>query len=128
MSTYILERTGQRPLKFEGQMLATADGAGPDHNRWNELGLYTTERGAWLLYIQFHTQRPGELGHSEVIECEDLAAVEAELLAYDPCDHVRGFPAYPQFAERQKALFFDVRSRYQALVSELLAQFPEEVA
>lgn len=44
-SIFILERDGQRPLRFTGELIANASGhyyQGPSSNRWTEVRLFRT--------------------------------------------------------------------------------------
>jgi hypothetical protein len=128
MPTYTLERTGQRPLPFEGELLATVTGDPGRASRWNALELYRTQAGTLLLSIQYHTKRKEESSYYSVREAPTMADAEAILMVYDPCDHVQGFPEFNDALKlKQARLFQELRSRYQSLVSELLKQFPELV-
>ena len=53
------------------------------------------------------------------------AGVAAGLTDYDPCAPVRGYPPGDTYAQKQRRLLRDVRARYEAQVSELLAAHPE---
>lgn len=61
---YTLRRTGQAPLRFQGELLAEADGeyeSGRDFNRWHELTVYRTRGGKYVLRIAYRSAHQGEL-------------------------------------------------------------------
>ena len=129
METYFLERTGDRPLEFEGEIIAESDSrsvSGQDANRWHELTLYRTVSGKLILSITYCSQWQGEMEHHLVEETteEDIAGI---LKCYDPCEFISGFPPYPQFQDKQARIEKDLRLRYEKAVSELLADLPEKI-
>lgn len=124
MESFTLTRTGLAPLKFQGELLAEADGerqAGRERNRWHELAVYRTAGGKYVLKISYRTKWQGELDHDHAESMEKASGVELALRNYDPAKHVGGYPQHAAYAERQAKLLADIRQSYAALVSEVLA-------
>lgn len=86
MEIYTLPRTGDRPVRFTGEILAqvsTREHQGPCENRWWVLTLYRTGVGQYVAAIGYHTQWQGELGRYDAYRCEDAQAVTAALRGHD---------------------------------------------
>jgi len=81
MTTYVIERNGQRDLQFDGTLLASANdrrAAGREKTRWRELTLYKLKNGSYILQTEHLTLWQGELGTSSAAVCNDaLEVVEA---------------------------------------------------
>lgn len=120
---YTLRRTGERPLRFQGERIAEAGGShqfGRDQNRWHDIAVYLTSGGKFVVHVEYCTRWQGEADHSHVEICDQPDAVAAVLRNYNPLELVAGFPADDRYAERQARLFRDIRLRYDSLVSEVL--------
>lgn len=129
METITLPRTGDRPLQFEGDEIASADSrmiSGQQANRWHELALYSTESGKYVISVGYRTQWQGELNHDSAIICVDPEAVTEELKRVNPLAHFVGFPSGGQYAEKQARLERDITARFGAAVSELLSDMTPE--
>lgn len=124
MDQHTLARTGQAPLKFTGELLKESDDE-RHNNRWHELAVYRTTGGRYVVRIAYRTLWQGELARyaAEVVGGPD--GVSRVLRNYDPCGPVTGYPLGAAYAERQARLMADIRNRYNAQVSELLASAPE---
>lgn len=131
VETITLPRTGDRPLQFEGEEIASADSrmiSGKQANRWHELALYSTESGKYVISVGYRTQWQGELGNDTAIICASPEAVTEELRGVDPLAHVVGFPPGAQYAEKRTRLERDITARFEAAVSELLSDMmPERI-
>jgi hypothetical protein len=123
-----LTRTGQAPLRFTGELLEESDGhiqGGKDHNRWHELAVYRTNGGSYVVRIAYKTIWQGELDR-EMAEIVGKPEAVAEVLRdYDPTSHVQGYPPGEHYAAKQARTLDDIRRRYDAQVSEILASAPE---
>ena len=131
MQSYLLPRSGQAPLKFTGEEIASSEGRiqnGRDHNRWHDLTVYRTVGGGYVVQVQYRTQWQGECEHDEAVVCDDAQSAAWELQGYDPTAHCPGYPPGAAYADRQTRLMQDLRARYAAQVSEVLAgeEFAEE--
>jgi len=132
MEEITLDRTGDRPLKFRGELIAEGDSQiiqGSDHNRWHELALYRHEdRERYILAIGYRTQWQGEAAHDDVFVC--LSAAEAcEIIRSTlPTEHLMGFPLGDQYAGKQARLEKDLETRFFLAAEPLLkALGPEEL-
>lgn len=127
MEDYILKRTGREPVKFTGELLADIGGPtfkGREQNRWHDLALYKTQAGQYILYITYHTTWEGESDHYVVI-VTSAGELAYDLSAYDPLEHVVGFPPHPQFADKQARLQAQIKRIYETRVTELLSAHNE---
>ena len=133
--TYTLTRTGDRPLAFEGQRVASAssEGAdGPANLRWHEVSLYNLNDSQELvLAISYHTKWAGESDHHTAYVCQDAQDAAGWLRSYDPLAYLigppSGGPGSPQ-EQRQARLQRDLRLRYDNVVSDVLSHLePERV-
>ena len=127
-----LQRTGNSPLTFTGELLASANGerqAGKEQNRWHEVAVYRTGGGRYVVSVHYRTRWQGELDHGQAEVAETAAEAAAVLRDYDPCGRVQGYPAGDHYAEKQSRLMADLRARYDTLVSEVLSgeEFAERV-
>jgi hypothetical protein len=123
-----LTRSGQPPLRFRGELLAESDGqrqANREHNRYHTVRIWRTVAGRYLLCIAYHTHFQGELDWQDAVALDTPGAVTDMLVGHEPCANLRGYPPGPDFAERQARLETDIRSRWEAQVSDLLASSPE---
>jgi hypothetical protein len=124
-----LPRTGNRPLAFVGEKIASASSRqpnGPCQTRWHELDLYRTESGKYVVAIAYRTQWEKELP-------EDLAYIEDSVEGI--VDALRSatfelplyaFPPGEQYDERRAHVSGAVRKCYEHAVSELLADIEPE--
>lgn len=135
MIPHTLPRTGDAPVTFSGSLLAESDGrmqSGRDHNRYHNIALYRTDGGSYVVSISYRTMWEGEQDQ-HTVETRGSAAEAVEVLReYDPTDSVMGFPPGAAYAEKQARLLRDIETRYDAQVSELLAEhsdlFAERIA
>jgi hypothetical protein len=129
MDSVRIERTGKRPLLFDGEIVAESDGKAidPDGVRWHEIRVYRTAGGATVLEIAYRTKWRGEDGHTfaEKVEASDVARVLAE---HNPTEYVRGFPPLEQYADRQRNLLGFLRGRYLSQCNIINGQLGDEVA
>ncbi len=63
MEKYVVKRDGQRNLSFTGSLLSEASSwmpYGENENRWEELALYKTKGGKYVLSYEYNTAFEGE--------------------------------------------------------------------
>jgi poly-beta-hydroxyalkanoate depolymerase len=77
METITLERTDQKDLRFNGELLAVCNNKNPynDGGRWTVYALYKTEKGKFVCSIERVTRWQGESDHSEVTVCQSESDV-----------------------------------------------------
>jgi arylamine N-acetyltransferase len=122
MQTYTISRTGDVPLKFEGERLAgvsTQQISGKDRNRWYEVDLYRTRVGKYVLKVHYMTLWQGEQFSTHVILCNTTADVRKSLLDFDPMQDVSGYPPGEAYAEKQARLERTLKLDWAAGVREL---------
>lgn len=82
MTTYRLQRLADVDLEFDGEMLAeesTHDPAAGDLQRWQEVRIYRTSSGRWVVERTGKSSHPGEVDRPTVDVCESPAAVRAAM-------------------------------------------------
>jgi hypothetical protein len=128
---HTLTRTGNRPLTFEGELVAhesTQIVNGKDHSRWHEITLYRATSGKFVIHVAYRTQWQGELDYEDVETCLGIdGATDWLRYEYDPCEHLVGYPEGSQFWTKQAKLMDDLTERYRNAVSNILKDFPEEI-
>ena len=130
MKEYTLTRTGDRPLHFSGECIAAADGkihSGKEQNRWYELAVYRTAAGKYVVEVAYRTQWQGEGAHYRATVCSTIDEVADEMRTTDATEYLEGFPAHPDYADKQARLIASLRTRLGTLISEIFEQLPEAV-
>lgn len=130
MNEYTLNRTGQRPVKFTGELITESQGkpAEPqrarDKARNYDIRIYKTARGTYLAAITYNTDWDDEEHREDVLQCNTPAEVADCLEKYDPTQNVVGFPPGQQFAAKQQRLLAALRAQFQRQVMEVLSAIP----
>jgi hypothetical protein len=128
MSEYVLSRSGTAPLKFNGELLSSANCeyvGGQQQNRYHEIDIYRTASGKYVLAINYHTRWQGEHGTHDVTTHEDINGVISQLTRTNPIGTLIGFPLGNQYIEKQMRLEDALRANWNALVTEVLEDVPE---
>lgn len=128
MDEFVIRRTGQPPLAFQGKFLANSEGqrqCNREWNRWHDLCLYQSKDGRYIVSIAYRSNWQGEIEHDYFGIAGDLAAAVELLRKYDPCATVQGYPEGEAYAEKQARLLADIRRRYLAQVTELFGDSNE---
>lgn len=136
MATHTIPRTGNAPLKFDGELVAMSVPAaelekkGKDAKRWHELSLFRTSTGKYVLVISYRVEWKGEFDHYYAEVIPDIQSTIRAIQVYDPVAHVIGYPPGQQYAEKQARLLTELRQRFATQVSELLGrdEFAEVVS
>lgn len=131
-----LIRTGEAPLRFRGQLLATASGqfvqTTPDRPNadFYSISIYVVNDGAdslgpdYVIQIVYTKSFRGTQQHHTVMVTDHPADRLAE---FNPLAVVIGFPPHAEYAERQQMLETKCRRQYDLLVSAVLQSFPEKL-
>lgn len=127
MNTITLFRSGQRPLRFTGTLLASGDTQtdnGPCNTRWWAVEVYQTAGNRYVLALQWRTRWQGEQENDAAIQAETLEEVAAALERQDPLAHLIGFPhsGDGKYAERQRHIEKVLAQSWAALASEILGK------
>jgi hypothetical protein len=134
MPTFTLTRTGQAPIRFEGELVAEASSrsheGGPLQNRWHEIEIFLTECGRVLAHVEFCSRHQGEFHHHTVVDVLSPRplSLSSWLQSYDYRTGWQGYPSGEHYAERQARIEQAIGDGYRRAVSEVLAEFPEELA
>lgn len=127
MEEYVLKRTGDRPLKFNGELVAEVGGkwhAGAEQNRWYEIRVYRTAGGKYVVEVAYETMWQGEDSYHYARVCNTIRDVLEEIEFFDPLEYLLGYPPHPQFAVKQARLEQSLRQRWSVLVGEILSALP----
>ena len=129
----ILRRSGDAPLRLDGPSLAasaTTKDRGHDKTRWHEIDVWEADslgHGRYALSVTYRTQWEAETEHHHVAVVP-RSGIRDAIRAYDPIAPVMGYRAaaarerdpHGRYTERQRVLELDLRSRFDAAVSEVL--------
>lgn len=131
MDAITLQRTGDRPLKFQGELLAETSSYqhnGPSNTRWHEFALYRTGAGTYVCAIGYRTRWQGEFPYDAAFTAETAEGVIDQLRMTRPDEHLLGYPPGGQYAERQERVRSSLELAYDTAISELLQEIePEEI-
>lgn len=125
---YTCNRTGKRPLAFDGESLANSE-EWESQRAWR-LELFRTAWGdKYVLAISYVTQWDGETDWHGAEVFDDLDALQSWLDAFDPIEPLGaiGFPPGKAYEERQARLIADLRKSFAERVSDVLRDFPETI-
>ncbi len=131
MQQITLKRTGDLPVQFAGEQIASSTRR-PEHPerekfiRYHEVALYRTQSGRYVISINYISTSKGEDNHSLVVTCDDREQVANQLLEeYDPVDpaHFTGYPkGVLDYDDKQANLIAALEREWDAQVSEILSQ------
>ena len=132
MKRFTLPRSGQAPLTFNGELIASSEGqqlAGRDRARWHDLAIYRTTDNRYVVGVSYQTIWQGEIGYDIAEVAENPAAVLRVFRSYNPIVKVWGYPPGPNYADRQKALLAELVLAYESQVSIVLngPEFAESI-
>ncbi len=134
----MLPRTGQAPLQLTGIEIAQADGSrhgckpGKANSDWYVITIYalsTTPAAPDVTHavtIDYHKNLHGQESHHFTAHLTDSPG--RVLARFDPIIVIVGYPDSPNFDAQQRQLEDNCARQYFALVSEVLKQFPEDIA
>jgi hypothetical protein len=121
-----VQRTGSRPLEFDGEELAQESGRilnGKERNRWHVITVWKTTSGKFVVGVQYHTQWEGESDWRDAMIFDDLNQSATFLEEYIfPNIASIGYPPAPTYAERQARMMADLDSAWKTLVGKVLDQ------
>ncbi len=121
-----IERTGQRPLEFEGDKLAeatTKNHAGKERNRWHEITIWKTKSGKYVAAIAYKTRWEGEADYDDAVVFDSTDQVSTLLEEYIfPNVGTIGFPASPTYTERQGRLMSELEQAFRHAAGQVIGQ------
>jgi hypothetical protein len=124
MESITVPRTGDLPLAFEGQVIASAGSRlvrGQERNRWHEIELYRTAGGKFVAAIHCRTIWQGEQDHDCAAVLDGPPGIAEYLRTWIPASVIRGYPPGVGYEEKQQRMLATVEADYQSLISEVLA-------
>ena len=128
MKTYTLKRTGNRPLQFEGELVAeesTKIMYGQENNRWHEFHLYRTGTGRFFLSLVYDSQWQGEERNCQVEELGSIESITEFLqFEYDPLQFMGIRPGGDR-TENEEFAANKLLRNYKLGITEILKGFPE---
>lgn len=133
MEEITITRTGDRPLVFTGETLATASSK-YDHNanRWHEIAVHTCAMMSgyvglvYVVVVEWRTTWQGENDHtSAVVLTSENEAVEY-LRGIDPLEYLVGFPPGLNYADKQRRVEREIKSRWLRALTEVLGALGPE--
>jgi hypothetical protein len=130
MAGITLNRTGDRSIMFEGELISKVDTriiAGKDHNRWHELAVYRTDSGRLVAFVGYRTQWAGEIDRDDAHVCNSPEEILEFFKFVDVLAGLLGYPPGAQFHEKQARIERELSQRYDAAISEVMVPFPEEL-
>lgn len=123
-TTHTVGRTGNAPLKFEGQKIATGSSHVHDAARWWNLALYRTDGELYVVWARYCSQWQGEQEIERAETCRDARGVRDFLRELDPIPEGYGFPEGDQYDARQRKLMLTMERGLDRAISEVLADLP----
>jgi hypothetical protein len=83
----------------------------------------------YVVAVAYRTRWEGEVDHYSAEVCADPQAVADYLCGYDPTAYLLGLPPSEHYRERAERMRRELRLRYEAAVSEVLAVLePERIS
>ena len=128
---YRFPRPGQRPIAFQGSLLAMAVSFTPDFPFWYEVNIFRTVEQQFVLVIKMFFQSETEQDTVRAWLFEDLMEVFEAMQQFDAAQDVRvGFPDTAGMCPAElAALAYDLkakvgayRSHWASLVGELFIE------
>lgn len=126
MTEYRIRRTGKRPLRFTGEVVAKATSAGHPglQDRSHTITLYFTEGGRWVLAMFYDTNWGSERPWHRGAYHDDRDSVLEALDDWDPCDDIN-LPPGAKYDALQDEVEKAVSDGWAIAVSDLLEQVRE---
>jgi hypothetical protein len=117
-------RTGQRPLSFDGESIASASSqthAGKTRNRWHEIQVWQTTTGKYVCSVQYHTQWEGESSYDDALAFDNKEQIATLLEEYIfPNIASIGYPVSPAYEGRQARMLAELEEAFKHAASEVL--------
>jgi len=128
MLTFNLPRTGQPPIAFDGTEIAFASGSNLPSKRvnprWHEIALYKTASGKYVAHVAFKCDSRYDTERDDAKVCETPDCIIAWLNAFNPTEHVRGWPLDKHRIQDER-LREKLTTAFKTLVTQALAQTSE---
>lgn len=131
MPEIVWERTGDRPLAFDGEVLVSErfdqDKEEPK-GRDYQIQIARTVGGQYVAQVSYSTTWKQESNFTYAFQGDDPEEIVIILQGFDPMKPVVGFPPGKPFEERQRRLEQILKIRWDELLSKVFAVFgPEKI-
>lgn len=120
---YTISRTGQAPLRFAGEQLATWSSkteSGYLRNRYHTVTLFRDAGGRFVARIEYDTTWQGERAQQVALVAGSGEEIARALEEHDPTEYVGGFPAGEAYAARQERLLAEIDAGFRDCVGRVL--------
>ena len=131
MSKFTVPRSGTSPLAFDGEQIALVSGKDlwpkdkpRPPNRYHNIGLYRTEKGRYVVTVEFRCDTKFDDPYDEAEVFDSPAEVVAYLEHFNPLEGVRGW-TLERHSEQDKRLREALTNNFETLVSQALASGDE---
>lgn len=127
MDTIKLQRTGQAPLEFTGEVIARNGGQienGQEQNRYYDISVYRTGGGNYVIAVEYCTCWRGESNYHFAASTDVPQNIEI-ILREAEADCGLAFVGYPPgeaYAEKQGRLKLSLRQRFEQQMSDVLSE------
>jgi|GEM_PF-2008447 len=119
----VIQRTGKRPLVFEGELIEEMYGANGRANRWHDISIYKTVGFNFIVVIKYTSTWDNEVQFQSAMIVESVDEIASCLENHDCTEYVQGIPPIsPEHIKKQEALLQDIKLRYKDLVSFILSK------
>lgn len=121
VEVFVLPRTGDIPLKINAAKLdsaSTLDLLTDKNRRWHLLTIYhAVTDDKFVAYVQWRSDWSGELPVDTCLIVDSLIELAEQLKAYDPVQHLIGYPDGAQFKRKQERLEQTIAAQWNAMLS-----------
>jgi hypothetical protein len=122
---FVLDRTGQSPVAFNGSLIVQVASDDEDKlDRGFAVSVWKTDSGTYVAHVRYLTKWKTEAEGATVYVADNAKGISAMLRQHNPLQFVVGYPPGKQFAEKQARLEKSVLGRYGSLIGKMLTNVP----
>ena len=125
MTEITIQRTGNRPLVFTGELLAVEPEEWPKGNRWHQLATYRTQGGKYVATCTLFTSWQGENTHYSAEICDSIDSCIDWFRNYPIDTGLAGYPDGEHYKAKQDRLIRQLKLNFDASLADLLQAVPE---
>jgi|SRR5580700_2089643 hypothetical protein len=128
---YVIHRTGNIPLAFNGRVLARDSNHETSHldgaKRWHSITVYQTTGGNFVAQLDYTSDFGQELPFSTAFIGEDAGDLVRQLY-HLRFSYVQGYPPRNEYSDKQHRLMTHINLEYLDLLNRVVAEaFPDAV-
>lgn len=120
---FLLTRSGDRALSFQGRKLAQAGEQGTQgeaKDRWHTIAIYHTDTNRFVGHVEYHATWDGEEAWASAFVADTADDLVQQLQEHDPLACVFGYPDTAQFKSRNDQMHRVLRTRYDNALASVL--------